>query len=222
MPHDIQNAHTLMPESVARTIPQLYATENETDPVAKVKWFTPDSSWTWYVTEYDPKERLCFGLVDGLERELGYFSLTEIENARGPCGLRVERDLYFSPKPLSELKQKRDRGQSKDNINSNAMLHGPHPFEPSHGQQETGRQPVGVRADSHEFHRAVEQVVEYLHDERSTHYHSTTEDGQNAADHIYHSVSVLEQWLARREISESLGGQYRDVFKDDPAPEIER
>ena len=111
MKDDLQNAHVLMPESIAETIPALYATETITDPVAKVKWFTPDSSWTWYVLEYDPKEKLCFGLVEGFEKELGYFSLTEIEQARGPLGLQVERDLHWKPTPLSELQQEHDRGR---------------------------------------------------------------------------------------------------------------
>ena len=92
----------LLPDDVAARLPRLYATEREEDPIAHVKFFTPDSSWTWYVTEYDPKQRLCFGLVHGLERELGYFSLEELEEVRGPLGLPIERDLYWQPVPLSQ------------------------------------------------------------------------------------------------------------------------
>ena len=97
-----EDAHELMPTGVAERIPPLYATEDEADPIVYLKWFTPDSSWTWFVTEYDPQNRLCFGLVHGHERELGYFSLDEIESVRGPLGLRIERDLYWEPKPLSQ------------------------------------------------------------------------------------------------------------------------
>jgi hypothetical protein len=96
-----EDAHVLMPDSLARNVPALYSTQNEEDPIARIKWFTPDSSWTWFVLEYDPSERLCFGLVIGHERELGYFSLSEIEELRGPMGLKVERDLYFHPQPIS-------------------------------------------------------------------------------------------------------------------------
>ena len=98
----LDEAHNLLPESVAKTIPPLYATQHDKDPLVRVKWFTPDSSWTWYVTEYDPADRLCFGLVVGFEREFGNFSLDEIEEVRGPLGLRVERDLHFTPKPASQ------------------------------------------------------------------------------------------------------------------------
>ncbi len=96
------DAYNLIPADIVPTIPRLYATEKTEDPIAWVKLFTPDSSWTWYITEYDPNERLCFGLVIGQERELGYFSLAELETVRGPLGLPIKRDLYWDPKPLSK------------------------------------------------------------------------------------------------------------------------
>ena len=98
----LDDAHVLMPAELAAEIPALYATQNDDDPIARVKLFTPDSNWTWYVSELDPEDRLCFGLVDGHEREFGYFSLTELEEVRGPLGLKIERDLYWRPTPLSK------------------------------------------------------------------------------------------------------------------------
>lgn len=94
-------AYVFIPDEMADRLPGLYATEREEDPVAHLKFFTPDSSWTWYVTEYDPEQRLCFGLVIGHERELSYFALDELEELRGPMGLPVERDLYFQPRQIS-------------------------------------------------------------------------------------------------------------------------
>jgi hypothetical protein len=55
----------------------------------------------WNLTEKDT----FFGYVEGDYRELGYFSLSELEKIRGPLGLKVERDLYWKPKPLSEVKK---------------------------------------------------------------------------------------------------------------------
>jgi len=60
------------------------------------------SSWTRGITEYDGKDTL-FGLVDGHEKELGYFSLSEIQSVRGPLGLPVERDLHWKPAKLREI-----------------------------------------------------------------------------------------------------------------------
>ena len=103
VPRDETNpAYLLMPEKIAKDIPKLYETENVEDPIAHVKLFTPDSSWTWWIMEADPEERLCFGLVIGNERELGYFSLRELEEVRGPLGLPIERDLHWRPTPLSK------------------------------------------------------------------------------------------------------------------------
>ena len=72
-----------------------------------VKFFTPDSNWTWYTVSASKDEESgdvqFFGLVDGLEAELGYFWLSELESVKGPLGLPIERDLYWQPKPLSEV-----------------------------------------------------------------------------------------------------------------------
>ncbi|MFO1003477.1 MAG: DUF2958 domain-containing protein [Planctomycetaceae bacterium] len=105
IPRDPNNpAYVFIPDEMTDRIPALYATEDSADPTAMLKFFTPDSSWTWFLTEFDPSERLCFGLVIGHERELGYFSLAELETLRGPMGLPVERDLSFQPTPLSQCK----------------------------------------------------------------------------------------------------------------------
>ena len=96
--------HKLLTQALRADLPPLYATEATpmAEKLAVVKFFTPDSNWTWYGVEFDGKDTF-FGLVDGFEREYGYFSLSELESVRGPLGLRIERDLYFEPTPLVEL-----------------------------------------------------------------------------------------------------------------------
>ncbi len=93
----------LLTKELRAKLPPLYSTEKDKDPTAVVKFFTPDSSWTWFATEFDGEDRF-FGLVDGFDKELGYFSLSELASARGPLGLPIERDRWFSPKPLSECR----------------------------------------------------------------------------------------------------------------------
>ena len=44
-----------------------------------------------------------WGLVEGFEKEYGYFMLSELEEVRGPMGLPIERDLWFKPKTLEEI-----------------------------------------------------------------------------------------------------------------------
>lgn len=86
----------LMTKEIEKKIPSF----NEGDGTAYVKFFTPWSNWTWYGLEYSPSERLFYGLVEGLETELGYFSLDELESVTGPFGLKIERDMYFTPTKL--------------------------------------------------------------------------------------------------------------------------
>ncbi len=86
----------LMTKEIEHKIPALYSQESKGDAArVYVKFFTPWSNWTWYATEYDPEGGLFFGLVDGHEQELGYFSLEELESVAGPVGLKIERDMYW-------------------------------------------------------------------------------------------------------------------------------
>jgi hypothetical protein len=93
----------LMTKEIESLLPPLYSQDDNPNAKAVVKYFTPDADWTWYASEYDSDAKQFFGLVDGFERELGYFNLEELEQLRGPLGLPVERDLYFKPTLLSEL-----------------------------------------------------------------------------------------------------------------------
>jgi hypothetical protein len=97
--------HNLIPKDILDTIPDLYSSCSDIEPMCLVKLFTPDSSWSWYIMELNKEDNdTCFGYVVGLESELGYFSLNELANIRGPMKLRVEIDLLFKPTMLSEIK----------------------------------------------------------------------------------------------------------------------
>jgi len=94
----------LLTKEIIKKLPAMRETEGQgEEAIAQVKFFTPDSNWTWYGVEYDAEQRLFYGLVDGFDRELGYFSLDELESVRGPFGLKIERDRFFDPTPLMNL-----------------------------------------------------------------------------------------------------------------------
>jgi len=96
----------LIPQTLLSDIPDLYATEGETNPLCYVKLFTPDSNWTWYIIEFSKADRnTCYGYVQGLESELGYFTLEELESIHGPLGLAIERDFSFTPTPFAIIKK---------------------------------------------------------------------------------------------------------------------
>jgi hypothetical protein len=94
----------LLTENILKTFPPLHSQDGKGfESTVYAIFFTPDSDWIWYATEYDPVERFFFGFVIGFESEFGYFSLDELESARGPLGLPIERDLHFEPRPLLEV-----------------------------------------------------------------------------------------------------------------------
>jgi len=102
----------LLPKEIREQLPPLYSQDGKGGKaVVYVKYFTPSSSWTWFATEGEPVldeaqkevDFKFFGLVEGHEKELGYFVLSELEEVRGPMGLPIERDLHFKPKTLEEI-----------------------------------------------------------------------------------------------------------------------
>lgn len=99
----------LIPSTLLSDIPDLFSTKGETNPICYVKLFTPDSHWTWYIIELSKTDtKTCYGYVQGLESELGYFSLEELEYIHGPLGLAIERDIWFEPTAFGTLKQKEE------------------------------------------------------------------------------------------------------------------
>jgi hypothetical protein len=81
----------LLTKEIIRKLPAL----DEGDGTAHVKFFHPMSNWTWYATEFDGED-MFFGLVCGHTKEIGYFSLSELQSVN-VMGLSIERDKYFEP-----------------------------------------------------------------------------------------------------------------------------
>lgn len=70
------------------------------------KFFNPYGRGTWYVLEGQKQENgdwMFYGIVDLYEKEYGYFMLSDLTGFRGPFGLGIERDMYFSKKKVSEI-----------------------------------------------------------------------------------------------------------------------
>ena len=95
----------LIPKELINTIPKLYETEEQTDPIAHMKLFL--DGWTWFITEISIDKNICFGYIISpfCSGELGYFSLEEIKPIRGSLGIGVERDLEFKPTKLTIIKK---------------------------------------------------------------------------------------------------------------------
>lgn len=103
---------------IANGIAQRTATNSGTalDFYPVVKLFTPDANATWLLSELDPEDPdLAFGLCDlGLgEPELGYVRLSELVSVRGPLGLPIERDQYFTADKLISAYAARARSERR-------------------------------------------------------------------------------------------------------------
>lgn len=95
----------LFPTELHNTLPRLNSQEGIRDPIVHHRFFTRDSDWIWYVTEGSPEKDdfIFFGFVLGVEQEWGQFSLSELNEVRGPSEHPIERDLDFKPACLSEV-----------------------------------------------------------------------------------------------------------------------
>jgi hypothetical protein len=98
----------LLTKELLKKLPPLYTNEEVKDPMIIAKFFALGSSWTWFAMEFDGEDTF-FGMVHGFEKELGYFSLKELESVKFSLGgmsiQGVERDINWTPRRLSELKE---------------------------------------------------------------------------------------------------------------------
>lgn len=88
----------LMTKELEKRFLEVGSQELVKDPVIVAKFFNPQGGGTWYVTEYDPKDKMFFGYVSifgDWNDEWGYFSLSELESYVGHYDLGIERDLYW-------------------------------------------------------------------------------------------------------------------------------
>lgn len=68
------------------------------------KFFNPCGDWTWYLMNIDPDDKdYAWGIVDGFAVEEGSFSISELEDVKGPLGIGIERDIHFQPRPAKEI-----------------------------------------------------------------------------------------------------------------------
>lgn len=80
------------------------------DMVAHAHFFS--GGMDWWLLEYDPVSTRAFGVVDlGHGPEMGYFSLGEMDETvvtAGAAPMAIERDLYWSPTRLGDIRELAD------------------------------------------------------------------------------------------------------------------
>ena len=80
----------LMTREIAEGLPGLYEQDGAEDPTVYVHYFSCVNGWDWWLLEFDGTDK-AFGLVEGYDDELGYFSLKEMAEAESLDGFRRRR-----------------------------------------------------------------------------------------------------------------------------------
>ena len=96
----------LMTKALQKRFAVIGFQQDAIDPIVVAKYFNPAGAGTWYVTEYEPDTNIFFGYVSIFgdhNDEWGYFSLNELEAFKGPLGIGIERDFYWSEKRFSKV-----------------------------------------------------------------------------------------------------------------------
>lgn len=97
----------LLTDELRAQLPKLFDQVNTPDPMVYAKFVTPDSCWTWYVSEGEEVDGdfVVFAFVVGYAlKQWRHFKLSELEGVRGDLGLPIERDLHFEPRPFSQVR----------------------------------------------------------------------------------------------------------------------
>ena len=106
VPGTEEEMQQLMTREIAKTAPRLYGQDGAEDPTVYAHYFSCVNGWDWWLLEFDGTDE-AFGLVEGYDDELGYFSIKEMAELNRQMGFAaVERDEHFSPKPLSAVRRR--------------------------------------------------------------------------------------------------------------------
>jgi hypothetical protein len=100
----------LLTPELRQILPPLDSLQEVSDPLCLCHFFLPDTNWDWYPISFDGIE-VFYGWSKFITEEMGTFHLSELRIIRGLHGMHVERDLNFTPTPLSQIKKLRHQAQ---------------------------------------------------------------------------------------------------------------
>lgn len=96
----------LLPQHLARSLPELQEQANERNPMAYLHFQLLTSHW--FAMEWD-RDDTFFGLIHddaGREPRLDFFYLSDLSQIWLPSGSIVQRDTRFRPTRLSDIRRR--------------------------------------------------------------------------------------------------------------------
>ena len=95
----------LLPNELQIGLPKLYDCEDTptNEMMLRIRFYDTNSTWEWYLIEFEPETNIAFGYVCGFEKEWGYFSIDELSSISS-----IKRDNDFQPITFEAWKKNRD------------------------------------------------------------------------------------------------------------------
>ncbi len=98
-----RNKMELLTQDDKKQLPRFETTQGSLDPIVHVLFQMPMLDWTWYVIECNGKNEV-FALEERERAKWGFYNLEELQELRGPFGLRVQRAQRYRSMPLSKAR----------------------------------------------------------------------------------------------------------------------
>ncbi len=80
--------------------------QDTSNPIIPTRFCAEWVNHCWYPISYNEQKECFFGIVQGLEIKLDYFSHIDLSIIRGPYGVRITRDDDWKETDLNHLRLK--------------------------------------------------------------------------------------------------------------------
>jgi hypothetical protein len=102
----------LITKAIEKKAQKQFPMGSDMNQMVVAKFFNPCGQGTWYLMNQDPNDtNYCWGIVKLFEVEVGSFGLDELKAFKGPFGIGIERDKFFTPRPAKEIYEALNRGE---------------------------------------------------------------------------------------------------------------
>ena len=213
-----RQAYDYLPKEIASQIPALYETDGGLigDKTAYVRYFMPFGSYTCYVLECDPNTGDLFTLTTmGYGWELGYASLREIESVE-VMGLRIERDIHFSPSRLHEIEELKEYVGNRFTPQEQKIQKEEVPVLTVKGIEEALREYESVTGKTGDTDRILEEAGKrgYVSIVSATQAHWLDEGLERACREL--EGMTLKEWRKANLSPEMYAAMYREDERQEP------